>query len=204
MDALWSECVAHGYAAPAAATDAAESPFVQQLRQLMELSRLVEAATLRLTTLQTQASFEDLVNPMALERKAALLREIESRATAVVAGKDRILAFVQGQHARHGALAIEASRQAVVVELFERMQRDTENAEALLEALEWGGSEAAPPTDMFTTAGSCALAVTQSTPAMMVEVAVLPAQLNTLTGTTRARLATPKLVPTEVPETCVP
>ncbi len=143
MDALWSECIAHGYAAPPATSDAADSPFVQQLRQLMELSRLVEAATLRLTTLQTQASFEDLVNPMALERKAEMLRDLESRTSAVVAGKDKILAFVQGQHARHGALAIEPARQAVVVELFDRMQRDADNAEALLAGLEWGASETA-------------------------------------------------------------
>jgi hypothetical protein len=144
MDALWSECIAHGYAAPpVSASDATESPFVQQLRQLMELSRLVEAATLRLTSLQAQASFEDLVNPMALERKAALLRDVEARTSAVVAGKDKILAFVQGQHARHGSLAIEASRQAVVVELFDRMQREAENAETLLAGVEWGASDAA-------------------------------------------------------------
>ncbi len=140
MEELLAECAAHGYSVAVAEEEKTESPFVAQLRRLMELSRQVEAATLRLTTLQTQANFEDLVNPMALERKAAMLKEVEGRAAAVLAGKDKILAFVQRNHTRQSALAIESSKQAAVAELFESMSREVDAAEAIVGSVEWGVS----------------------------------------------------------------
>ncbi len=140
MDLLAAECEAHGYKLP----PSAESSFVLQLRRLIELSKLVETATLRLTVLQAQANFEDLVNPVALERKQTLLREIEGRVSNVLAGKEKILAFVQRNHSHRGqVLAIEASKQVAVVELFESVAKQLKNADSIIASAEWASSKEA-------------------------------------------------------------
>jgi hypothetical protein len=51
--------------------------------------------------------------------------------------------------------------------------------------------EAPPPSDMFTTAGLTAFAVTQSMPATTPESVPPPSQPSTRTATSRAPLATP-------------
>lgn len=140
MELLAQELVAHGYELP----PAEESAFVVQLRRLIELSKLVESATLRLTTLQSQANFEDLVNPIAIERKQVLLAELDARIASVLAGKDKILAFVQRNHSLKGhVLAIDASKQLAMVSLFESMSSQLRNESSLLASVEWAASEKA-------------------------------------------------------------
>ncbi len=140
MELLAEELVSHGYVLPVVE----ESAFTVQLRRLIELSKQVEAATLKLTSLQAQANFEDLVNPMALERKQTMLKDLEGRIASVLAGKDKILAFVQRNHTLQGqVLAIEASKQLTVVQLFDSMAMHLRNADSLLASVEWGTSKQA-------------------------------------------------------------
>ena len=57
---------------------------------------------------------------------------------------------------------------------------------------------------MLATAGRTAFAVTQSTPEMIVELPVTPAQPTTRTACSRTSLATPQVLPPIVPATWVP
>ena len=57
---------------------------------------------------------------------------------------------------------------------------------------------------MLATAGFCALAVTQSIPAITPDVLPFPEQSSTRTPYNLTPLATPYVVPPIVPATCVP
>src|SRR5688572_4749372 len=61
-----------------------------------------------------------------------------------------------------------------------------------------------PPSDMFATAGSMALARTQSMPATTPLFVPLPWQFSTRTATRLTAFATPYSEPPTVPATCVP
>jgi hypothetical protein len=64
--------------------------------------------------------------------------------------------------------------------------------------------EKPPPSDRLATAGLMWLAVTQSMPAMMVELLLEPEHWNTRTPRSSAPFATPYVLPPTVPATCVP
>jgi len=121
-----------------------ESRFVNQMEALMDLSKQVEQATLRLSSLQNTANFEDLMDPDAVERKLQMLKTIEARIDSIVLEKDSILAFIMRNEAGAGrGLAIEASKHQAVVELFNTISSHLEQEGAFEKMLSWV-SDSAP------------------------------------------------------------
>lgn len=135
-----------GFLAPSPFAILTVSPLPLKLGALIDLSKQVEHATLRLNSLQNLANFEDLVDPVALQGKVSRLLQIEDRIRDMTStkGKEQLLAFLMRNEASDGqggcAIAIEASKQDSVAELFETMALHLANEDALLESVSWGSS----------------------------------------------------------------
>lgn len=77
------------------------------------------------------------------ERKVEVIRGIERRIKEIVADKDKVLAFIMRNQAGEGegkVLAIEASKQAAVTELFDTMAKQLAESEVIMESVSWSAS----------------------------------------------------------------
>ena len=139
MDELVQDLSNHGY--NSFDVESFEVPLiVKQLERLTNLSKQVEDSTMVLNTLQTTASMEDLVNPGPIRRKLELLKDIEKRIEEILSSKEKILAFIQRNHAagESQVLCVESSKQVAFKELFDGMREQLNDYEGVLARLEWG------------------------------------------------------------------
>jgi hypothetical protein len=120
------------------------TPVREELLRLSSLSRDVEAASTELHRLSSSAEFDDLVSNGALEKKMRMLEAIQGRVAAILQGKDRMLAFLQKQHARGGqVLPVHAAHQESAQDLFRVMFEHMESMDKCLAAMAWGNSKGA-------------------------------------------------------------
>lgn len=122
------------------------SPVSAEIEGLCALSKDLASAKLELHQLGSDAEFDDLVSASALEGKIKMLQGVQRRVADILAGKEKMLSFIQKQHSRGGqgnGLPVHASHQESMQDLFRSLFEHLEIMDKCVSSVMWGASPSA-------------------------------------------------------------